>query len=363
MPRVLGFTTSAFDPASRVRFIQFIPHLERLGWDVIHRPNIPDRQWSSGLPGKVPRVLHNRAGRLLMRWNRLRDIDQAKRADLVFVNRDLAGSGLFFEKQLLKRNVRVIFDFDDAIFVGRNEPAVRWMCRNAAWVTPGNEYLAAYARRHSEKVTVIPTVIDTERYLTKRNEGATDAMPRVGWSGSDQSIRQTLFPFLPMLAAIQSTFAFEMVIVTNSRPELPVSNFRWTFIPWSEENEPALASTMDIGIMPLCDDEFQRGKCGLKLLQYMAVGLPTVASPVGVNTDITQERITGFLARDPSEWGEALRALLTSPDLRLQMGAAGRKRCVSAYSVECWIPKISALFHRIAESREPQHMTVQTASC
>ncbi len=359
MPRLLGFTTSAFDPASRVRFIQFIPHLKLLGWDVVHCPNVPDRQWSSKLRGKVPRVLHNRTSRLLMRWNRLRDIEQARSSDLVFVNRDLAGSGIFFEKRLLKRNARVIFDFDDAIFVGRNEPAVRWMCQNAAWVTPGNEYLAAYARRHSDKVTVIPTVIDTGRYLPKRSNTVTDALPRVGWSGSDQSIRHTLFPFLPMLAEIQARCPFDMVIVTNSRPELPVSNFRWNFIPWSEENEATLASTMDIGIMPLRDDEFQRGKCGLKLLQYMAAGLPTVASPVGVNAEITQQHVTGFLAKNAREWTEALRVLLTSSDLRLQMGAAGHRRCVSDYSVECWIPRISALFHTVAKSQDSQNSARQ----
>src|SRR6202008_2392990 len=109
----------------------------------------------------------------------------------------------------LCRNRKVIFDFDDAIFLGRNDAAVRWMCRNSAWVTPGNEYLAAYARQYSDRVTVVPTVIDTTKYRLKDAQPSSAAIPRVGWSGSDQSIRHSLFPFLPMLGEIQKSIPFE----------------------------------------------------------------------------------------------------------------------------------------------------------
>lgn len=348
MPKVLGLTTSAFDPASRVRFIQFIPYLERLGWQVVHRPNVPDRQWSSDLPGRIPRALHNRGARLLMKYNRWQDVRRAASADVVFVNRDLAGDGIFFESQLLRRNPRVVFDFDDAIHLGRNEAAVRWMCRHAAWVTPGNEYLASYARQYSDRVTVVPTVIDTDAYLV-RNSGDEDPPTlRVGWSGSDQSIRHTLFPFLPLLADLQKTAPFELVIVTNTCPQLPVAGLNWKFVPWRAEDETQLASRMDIGIMPLLDQEFQRGKCGFKLLQYMAAGLPTVASPVGVNAEITVDGSTGFSARTDREWMEALRLLLSSGELRARMGQAGRKRCVQHYSIEAWLPRISDLLARVA---------------
>lgn len=123
MPELLAMTNSAFDPASRVRLIQFIPGLERAGWKVDHRPNVPDRQWSSSLPGRWTRAAHYRAGRLRMKWNRWRDVSEAGRFDAVFVNRDLAGRGTVFERRLLSRNPRVVFDFDDAIFLGPNEAA------------------------------------------------------------------------------------------------------------------------------------------------------------------------------------------------------------------------------------------------
>ena len=348
MPKLLGMTQSAYDPASRVRLIQFLPYLRAAGWEVDHRPNRPDRQWTSPLSVRAARGVHYRVGRLAMKWNRWRDVLDADRYDVVFVNRDLAGAGLLHEKKLLRKNRNVVFDFDDAIFLGPNEPAVRWMCEHAAWVTPGNTYLADYVRRHTDRVTVIPTVIDTDRYLSGRDPAARrDGTVRVGWSGSDFSIRATLFPYLELLARLQKRVSFQFVIVSNSKPVLPVKEFSWTFSPWSAETEGELGEVMDIGLMPLVDSEFQRGKCGLKLLQYMAAGLPTVASPVGVNAQITQHGRTGFLASSQSEWEEAITTLVQSPVLRGSMGTAGRQVCVEQYSIRRWLPVLLEVFQRV----------------
>ena len=357
MPKVLGLTTSAFDPASRVRFIQFIPHLKKAGWEVEHRPNSPDRLWSSSLPGRIPRALHHRTGKLLMKVNRLRDIKRAKTADVVFVNRDLAGDGTFFESRLLRQNRKVIYDFDDAIYLGPNEAAVRWMCQNAAWVTPGNEFLGSFARQYTDRVTVVPTVIDTESYQVQIDDRKEDEMVRVGWTGSDQSIGPTLFEFLPMLKELQKSTPFELVVITNTRPQLPLSGVLWSFIPWDATGDARLADRMDIGIMPLVDKQFERGKCGLKLLQYMAAGLPTVASQVGVNAEITLQGETGCLARTKAEWAEALEALLRSRELRRRMGRRGRDRCVRNYSIATWLPRITDVLNRVATEVRKEEIT------
>jgi glycosyltransferase involved in cell wall biosynthesis len=347
-PRLLGMTTSAFDPASRFRFVQFIPHFEHAGWQVAFRPNRPDRQWSSSLPGRIPRGVHHRIGRGLMKWNRWRDVAGAGQFDSVFVNRDLAGRGTFFQQQLFRRNPRVVFDFDDAIFIGDNEPAVRWMCERAAWVTPGNRYLAEFVGRYTDRCTIVPTVIDTEEYRAVRAPGA--AAPRVGWSGSDQSIQVTLFPFLPLLAEIQRSLDFELVVITNTRPKIETAGLRWSFLPWSADSEVSGLQSLDVGLMPLADDAFQKGKCGLKALQYMAVGRPVIASPVGVNAEIVEHERTGFHATADGEWAGALRALVASPEKRNTMGDAGRRRCEESYSVRRWFPVLDEILGRVGRS-------------
>ena len=348
MPTVVGMTQSAFDPASRVRFIQYIPGLKKAGWEVTHLPNKPDRQWKSRLPTRLQRAVHYRAGRMLMKANRWRDVRMSRNFDVAFVNRDLAGGGLAFERLLLRNNPNVVFDFDDAIFVGKNEHAVRWMCEHAAWVTPGNQYLAEYAGQHTDRLTVIPTVVDTERYVARSYDHEEPANPvRVGWSGSDQSIRASLYPYLEMLAGLQKRLNFEFVIITNTEPDIPVSSLRWSFRRWIAEEEWKIGSTMDIGLMPLLDQEFQRGKCGLKLLQYMAAGLPTVASPVGVNKTITEHGRTGYLASTERDWQDSLAELVRNPSLRASMGTEGRKVCDDNWSIKRWMPELISIFNHV----------------
>ena len=363
MPTLMGITQSGFDPASRFRFIQFIPYLEKHGWRVDHRPNRPDRQWHSRCPGRLPRALHYRAGRMAMWFHRYCDVRQMDAVDAVFVNRDLAGEGEeLLYKPFAKSAGKMVYDFDDAIFVGPHEREVRWMCEHAGWVTPGNKYLADYARQFTDRVTVIPTVIDTDRYLARdySHNGAGTAcsrpssangLVRVGWSGSDQSIQSTLVPNLGMLCNLQKKVDFELVVITNTMPKLPTADLRWSFVPWNEREEHLISSQLDIGIMPLKDDAFQKGKCGLKLLQYMAAGLPTVASPVGVNEEIVVPERTGLLARNDSEWQEALAALIRSQEMRASYGRAGRQRCEEHYSIRRWLPVLLSLLNFVTQTK------------
>lgn len=349
----MGITQSGFDPASRFRFIQFIPYLEQSGWKVDHRPNRPDRQWHSHCPGRIPRAVHYRAGRFAMWLNRFRDVKCMDAVDAVFVNRDLAGEGdELLYKHFARHASRTVYDFDDAIFVGPHEREVRWMIEHAGWVTPGNQYLADYARQYTDRVTIIPTVIDTDRYMARDySKAPQSARVRVGWSGSDQSIQSTLVPNLAMLSSLQKKVDFELVVITNTMPKLPRTDMRWSFIPWNEADEHLIESHFDIGIMPLKDDAFQKGKCGLKLLQYMAAGLPTVASPVGVNEEIVIPNMTGLLARNDSEWLEALATLIRSAELRAACGTSGRERCVEHYSIRRWLPELLSLFNFVTRPK------------
>lgn len=348
--RLIAYTHARDDPAARFRVRQFIPWFERAGWTVSHRPSRPERPWQSPHASPPLRWLDQRAGVAMRRVRRWRDIRDAAGYDVAFVNRDLLEGRLVHEAALLRRNPRVVFDFDDAIHLGAKEAHVAWICQRAAWVTAGNDLLADVARRYTERVSVVPTVVDTGAYPPPPRPGQ-DRPLRVGWLGSDLSIRETLFPFAPLLGGLQAALGFELVVVTKPRRELPEERLRWRHVDWSPEIETRIAEHFDVGIMPLQDDAFQRGKCGCKLLQYMAAGLPVVATPVGVNARIVGAD-RGYLARDAAEWGEAL-ARLRDPALRGELGAAGRRFVEREYSVERWFPRLLDVVERVAAGSRP----------
>jgi hypothetical protein len=344
----LGHTPD--DPATRFRIKQYVPYLERAGWEVRLRTNRPPRPWRSGVRNPVLRRLHQRLGVWRRRVNRRRDIRSASDCEAVFLNRDLLESNIRYERLLLRRNPRLIFDFDDAIFLGGKEEHAAWVCRHAAWVTAGNADLAEFARRFTDRVTILPTVIDTDRYLP--NQGRSDRGPfRVGWCGSDLSIRQTLYPHLDLLARLQERIGFEFVIMSRPRPQPPATSLRWDFVEWSEERETRLAFYFDAGLMPLTGDEYQRFKCGCKLLQYMASGLPSVASRVGVNVRLVEASGSGYLASTDAEWARALERLKPDPGLRDRLGTSGREFVAREYSIRTWLPVLLGLLDRVAGSR------------
>lgn len=345
MRRLLACTHGTRDPASRFRVMQFTPHFEQAGWQVVLRPNRPARPWRP-IANPMLHELRDRLAWKCCRWSRSRDVRDAAACDVVLVNRDLLGIGFHFERLLLERNPRVIFDFDDAIFLGEKAQHVEWMCRHAAWTTVGNEYLARFARQFSDRVTILPTVVDVSRYVPAPAP-AKHGQLRLGWCGSDLSIRETLFPHLPMLARLQRRHGFSFTIVSAPRPVLPDCDLRWEFVQWSAAVETRLHQYTDAGVMPLVDDEFQRGKCGLKLLQYMAAALPSIASPVGANSAIVRHGETGYLAASEDEWSRAVEDLIAAPERREQMGRAARLRCEREFSLQRWFPVLLELVERV----------------
>lgn len=345
--RMLALAHTADDPATRFRIGQYIPYLESAGWRVSLRTNRPSRPWQSPVRNPALRAVHQRLGVWRRRVNRLRDVRSAANYDAVFLNRDVLESDVRYERFLLRRNPRLIFDFDDAIFLGGKEAHAAWVCRRAAWVTAGNADLAEFARRFTDRVTVLPTVIDTDAYAKAGVRLAGEPF-RVGWCGSDSSIRQTLYPHLDMLARLQRRLGFEFVIMTRPRPQLPETSIRWTFEEWSEDKETRLRSFFDAGIMPLTSDAYQRYKCGCKLLQYMASGLPSVASPVGINVRLVEEGRGGFLAATEDEWYGAVSRLMSDDRMCRELGAAGRAHVEKEYSLRAWLPVLLELLDRVA---------------
>jgi glycosyltransferase involved in cell wall biosynthesis len=349
MRSLMACSHSRDDPASRFRIMQYLPRLEAAGWMVAHRPSRPSRYWTP--PTRVPvwRGIQRRAGALVRRWNRQRDIRDAARFDVVLVNRDLHRGQLKWERRLFATNPRVVFDFDDAIYLGATKHAhIAWICRHAAWVTAGNALLADFARQFTPRVTLLPTVVDAARYEIHVAPDDAAKPVRVGWLGSDLSIRQTLYPHWEMFGRLQRALGFDFVICSAPRPEPPSDAVRWRYLEWSPRNEEQIGRHLDVGVMPLVDDEYQRGKCGLKLLQYMAAGLPVVASPIGVNRELVQPD-NGFLAASESDWHAALQAL-REPAARVARGRAGRARCARDFALERWTETLQEILARVAAS-------------
>lgn len=345
--RLIAYAHERGGPASRFRIEQFLPLLERAGWEVSLRTQRPARPWESPLHGPL-RWLHRRARLRLRELRRWHDVRAASAHDVVLLNRDLLGGRGAFEDELFRRNPRVVFDFDDAIYLGAERAAhVAGICARAAWVTAGNERLAEFARRHTDRVSVLPTVVDTDAYPVRTDHGTHGRPLRVGWLGSDRSIQETLVPHLPMLSRLRDALGFELVVISKPRPVLPAAAGAWRFVAWSPAIETRIADLLDVGIMPLVDEPYQRGKCGAKLLQYMAAGLPAVASPVGINIELLGDG-RGLLASDAEQWHDVLARLAADADLRRALGAAGRAFVERRYALRAWSPVLEEILAGVA---------------
>lgn len=250
----------------------------------------------------------------------------------------------------------IVSDFDDAIFhryALHGNPMVRRLLRDkiarvmnrSAIVMAGNSYLADYALKSgAEKVEIVPTVVDTARYSrrTSLNSGVSNC---IGWIGTPSTWKEYCEPLSDIVCDVTKSFdgKFRVVgagSVSNNADE--IEN-----LDWSLDAEVDQILGMDIGIMPLNDSPWARGKCGYKLLQYMACGLPVVASPVGVNTEIVQHGINGFLAETREEWRRYLVELIIDPSLRKSMGEEGVRLVANNYSLEKWGPAVGELLRSV----------------
>lgn len=262
----------------------------------------------------------------------------------------------------------VVYDFDDAIFHQydmHKELLIRFLLsrklqplmRGAKLCICGNNYLWKYASQYCQHSVVIPTVVDVDVYEPAL-EPETHRAVTMGWIGSP-STWTFVKPLIPLLTELATRLNLTVRIV-GAGPQKNIPP-RFEFLPWSEAEEIHLIQSMDIGIMPLPDEPWARGKCGYKLIQYMACGLPVVASPVGVNTDIVDHGLNGFLASIAQEWAEAVTALAADAALRRRMGAEGRRKIERAYSLTEHGPRLAKMLREVIEANQP-YLTNKRAS-
>lgn len=289
---------------------------------------------------------------------RIRQLMQAHTFDLLWLEKEaLPWLGWAIERRMLPRAVPLAVDYDDAVFHNydlHRRSLVRRvlgdkidrLMASAALVTAGNAYLADRATAAgATRVEIVPTVVDLDAYRVAPS-GAADAPARIGWIGTPSTWDAYVAPMLPLLTTVAAEEGARILAVGagHTGVEHPLLDCE----AWSEAAEVPLIHRMSIGIMPLEDTPWARGKCGYKLIQYMACGVPVIASPVGVNADIVEHGVNGFLARTPEEWKTAIAALLRNPELGRRMGAAGRRKVETEFSLGVWGPRVAEMLKEAA---------------
>ncbi len=336
--------------SSRLRFTQYFPSMRARNVECVVSPLFDDAM----LRRKYLRGGYGAAALLSAYWRRVRALVGADRFALVWIEKEaLPWFPAIFERWLLGR-VPYVLDFDDAIFHNYDLHRAAWVRRiygeridvlmaGARLVITGNRYLAERAvRAGTSRVDVIPTVVDLARYPAKRAYPIV-AKVRIVWIGSPSTI-QYLLELAGVLAVLAKRHPFALRVIGGGAISLPGVDVE--SVPWSPETEAALINECDVGIMPLRDTPWEHGKCAYKLIQYMACGLPVVASSVGANRDVVTDGVTGFLAHSPSEWEDKMEVLLCDAALRQRLGAAGRARVEAEY---CLQRTAATLVHLLTE--------------
>lgn len=261
----------------------------------------------------------------------------------VFIHREASPIGPPVFEWVITRLLgkKVIYDFDDAIWLPNTSATnqivagIKWHGKVASissWaykISCGNQYLCDYAKQYNANVVLNPTTIDTEHLHNQVKDQNTERVV-IGWTGTHSTVAY-LNNLVPVLRELEQVYDFDFVVISNRKPDFELKSLR--YIEWSKEREIADLLQFNFGVMPLTDDKWAKGKCGFKALQYMSLGMPAVASPVGVNTQIITSGESGYLCATTTEWKLALEQLLTNEELRIKMGKAARQRIVDHYSV------------------------------
>ena len=291
--------------------------------------------------------------------NRVGAYVKSRSFDLLWIEKELfPWLPAWAEVLLDRRGIPYVVDYDDAIYHRYNlhrDPLIRALMgknidavmQHAATVVVGNDYLAGHARQvGASKIEYLPTVVDIDRYpiCEKKNQQF-----RIGWIGSPITA-----PYLGLIKdaldeVCKQTKACIVLIGAGDRDMLP--GLEKESLPWNEDSEVANIQSCDVGIMPLPDEPFTRGKCGYKLIQYMAAGLPVVASPVGVNKTIVEQGKTGLLASSQEEWMQALVRLYHDVTMRNNMGRAGREKVEKEYNIQITAPRLLDILTKASSTR------------
>ena len=330
-------------PSQRFRFEQYLDFFEKNNFSYTF----------SFLVSQADDKLFYSKGNLLAKFflffkyffKRVNDVLRAGKYDVIYIQREMFFIGPPIFEYLLKfSKAKVIFDFDDSIWlpnVSEGNKNLNWLksynktakiIAYADIIFAGNKYLHDYACQFNKNVKIIPTTINTAEYVRLKTAKETHQIC-IGWSGSITTIQHFKFAE-PFLKIIKEKYGNKVQIKVIGDKNYKNNDFEVEALDWNKKDELKELSTFDIGIMPLPDDIWAKGKCGLKGLQYMSLEIPTIMSPVGVNEEIIEDGVNGFLAADVNIWVDKISLLVESEELRHQMGVNARKTVVDKYSFD-----------------------------
>jgi len=346
-------------PGQRFRFEQYLPYLNQNGYQcklsfLLNQKD--DKAFYS--KGKVVTKVFIYLKTLLKRTG---DWIGMNKYDIIFIFRDALMTGsTFFEKRFARSRAKIIFDFDDAIWIQgvseankklsflKNAEKTATIISLSDMIFAGNRYLADYASQFNKNTLIVPTTIDTAIYVPAIKTDEKDSVC-IGWSGSFSTIQHFALA-IPALKRIKEKFGTRVRFKIIGDATYYCNELETQGNAWKAATEVKDLSEIDIGVMPLPDDEWAKGKCGLKGLQYMALAIPTLMSPVGVNSEIIEHGVNGYLPSTEDEWVEDLSKLIENKEYRTRMGQAGRQTVVDRYSVDAWKGKYLEYFNRLTES-------------
>jgi glycosyltransferase involved in cell wall biosynthesis len=338
MIKVTALTSGKNDASRRFRVRQFIRPLHQLGIQVsehrlfVSKYELPPRPWLRPAWG---------IGKLL---GRVPGLAASRFADITWLERELFPGRFTLER--LAGSKRLL-DIDDAIWLAGKPNFSEEIAARCFGVIAGNQFIADHYQKHSDRVWVVPTSVDTDRWRpAPDNEKAGWT---IGWTGTKSNL-EYLYVIEEALADFLAQHAdSRLLILCDEKPVFnKIAAARWRFERWSSEKEVQVIQQMNVGLMPLPDMEWTRGKCSLKMLLYMAVGIPVVASPVGHNKEVLQWNEVGFAANTANDWYEALSSLFNDRDLAARLGNAGREVVTERYSVHVNAVALARIFREVA---------------
>ena len=328
-------------PSQRFRFEQYFDFLEASGFQVEIYPFINQSTWKT-LYGEG-KVLKKIFGILMSFVRRFALLFKLHQADYIFIHREAAHIGPPVFEWIIAKVLRrkYIYDFDDAIWLPNYSESnakfhrlkaywkVRYCMKWAHKITAGNAYLSDFAKQYNQNVQIIPTTIDTVNHhnvMTQQNDNELV----IGWTGTHTTMHY-LDVLVPVLQKLEEKYKFTFLVISNQSASYDLKSLK--FIKWNKESEIEDLAKINIGVMPLKKDIWSEGKCGFKGLQYMALEIPTIMSPVGVNTTIVQHGVNGYLVDLEQDWYNILELLILDKSLRISIGKNGKKRIEENYSV------------------------------